>query len=228
MAASSGYDGTPMFELAILLEAATAVGHRRAASVLVARLDGIAHLSIVPVFETCVGRHLGDAAVLLGDRPAARHYYARALQAAGKIGFRPELALTHLGLAELLLDEADDAARPEALAHLGTAISELRDMKMLPALRRALALSNTLQTPAEHRSARLVSADGLTAREQEIAGLMADRLSNREIAEQLVITEGTVEVHVKHILGKLGLSSRRQVTAWVARSQAGVPRADRV
>jgi DNA-binding NarL/FixJ family response regulator len=40
--------------------------------------------------------------------------------------------------------------------------------------------------------------------------------SNREIADALVITEGTVEVHVKHILGKLGLRSRAQVAAWAS------------
>jgi DNA-binding NarL/FixJ family response regulator len=60
-----------------------------------------------------------------------------------------------------------------------------------------------------------------------MAGLMADRLSNREIAERLVIIEGTVEVHFKRILSKLGFSSRRQVTAWVAHQQAGASGAER-
>ena len=93
---------------------------------------------------------------------------------------------------------------------------------MRPALERALALSDTYQAPPTELSVRLPASDGLTAREREIAGLMADRLSNREIAERLVIAQGTVEVHVKHILGKLGFSSRRQVTAWVALQRAGV------
>ena len=217
VAASSGDDETPMFELAMSLEAAIAVGHRRAASALMARLDCVAHLSFVPVFQTCVGRHLGDAAVLVGDRTAARLYYVQALEAAGKIRFRPELALTHLRLAELLLDDGNDIARSEALAHLDTAIPELRDMKMQPALERALALSNTYQAPSVQVSARSPSLDGLTAREREIAGLIARGLSNREIGEQLVITEGTVEVHVKHIFSKLGFRSRSQVVSWYGR-----------
>ena len=116
--------------------------------------------------------------------------------------------------------EAGDIARSEALAHLDTAIPELRDMKMQPALERALALIDTYQAPPAQMSARSETSDGLTAREREIAGLMADRLSNREIAERLVITEGTVEVHVKHIQGKLGFRSRRQVAAWVAHQQS--------
>jgi tetratricopeptide (TPR) repeat protein len=117
-----------------------------------ARLDCVAHLSIGPAFQTCVGRHLGDAAVLVGDRTAARAYYAQALESAGTIRFRPELALTHLRLAELL--QKDEAEPSEALEHLNLAIPELRDMKMQPALERALALSETCQAPPAQLSAR--------------------------------------------------------------------------
>jgi non-specific serine/threonine protein kinase len=56
----------------------------------------------------------------------------------------------------------------------------------------------------------------LTKREREIAALVADGLTNREIAEQLVMSQRTAEGHVAKILGKLGLSSREQVTAWFA------------
>jgi DNA-binding CsgD family transcriptional regulator len=219
IAAGSG-DGETLFGLVNFLEAAIAVGHRRAASALIACLDCVAHLSIGPAFQTCVGRHLGDAAVLVGDRTAGRAYYAQALEAAGKIRFRPELALTHLRLAELLLEETDDISRSEALAHLDIAIPELRNMKMQPALERALALSHTYQAPPVQMSARSPSSDRLTAREREIASLIADGLSNREIAKRLVITEGTVEVHVKHILSKLGYRSRSQVAVWIAHHQS--------
>jgi DNA-binding CsgD family transcriptional regulator len=225
--ANSADDQATVFELVNFLEAANALGHRGAAIALIARLDCVAHLSMGPAFNTCVGRHLGDAAVLVGDRTAARAYYSRALEAAGRIRFRPELALTHLRLAEMLFEETGETARSEGLAHLDTAIPELRDMKMQPALERALSLSDTHRAPPPQLSDRSATSDGLTAREREIAGLMADRLSNREIAERLVITEGTVEVHVKHILGKLGFSSRRQVTARVAHEQAGASGADR-
>jgi len=57
---------------------------------------------------------------------------------------------------------------------------------------------------------------GLTRREMEIALLLAEGMSNREIAEQLVISLRTAETHVDHILGKLGLSSRSGVASWVA------------
>jgi DNA-binding NarL/FixJ family response regulator len=59
----------------------------------------------------------------------------------------------------------------------------------------------------------------LTSRELEIAGQIASGRTNREIAVDLVITEGTVEVHVKHILSKLGFRSRAQVATWVEASK---------
>jgi DNA-binding CsgD family transcriptional regulator len=54
----------------------------------------------------------------------------------------------------------------------------------------------------------------LTAREIEVVELIAGGLTNRQIAERLVITERTASSHVYHILGKLGFSSRAQVAAW--------------
>jgi non-specific serine/threonine protein kinase len=57
-------------------------------------------------------------------------------------------------------------------------------------------------------------ADPLTRREQQVAALIAEGLTNRQIGERLVITEWTVDTHVRHILTKLGLRSRAQVAAW--------------
>jgi DNA-binding CsgD family transcriptional regulator len=200
-------DGTGIQVLAILLQAAVVVDQREAARTLTDRLACVAHVAVDHQLYTSVGRQLGDAAKLVGDRASARAYYAQALEVAGKIRFRPELALIHLRLAGLLLEEGDDSAAHE---HLDLAIPELRDMRMQPALERTLGFAQLV----EQRS----PAPGhlLTNREQDVARLLAAGHSNREIADTLVITEGTVEVHVKHILSKLGLKSRAQVAAWAA------------
>ena len=58
------------------------------------------------------------------------------------------------------------------------------------------------------------AAGSLTAREEEVAALVAAGLSNREMAARLVVTERTAETHVQNILNKLGFSSRAQVAAW--------------
>lgn len=55
----------------------------------------------------------------------------------------------------------------------------------------------------------------LTVREREVALLLAKEMTNRQIAEELVISERTVSTHVRRILEKLGLRSRVQIAAWV-------------
>jgi DNA-binding NarL/FixJ family response regulator len=57
----------------------------------------------------------------------------------------------------------------------------------------------------------------LTPREREVASRIARGLSNRQIADELVIALGTTERHVANILSKLDMRSRAQVAAWVTR-----------
>ncbi len=56
----------------------------------------------------------------------------------------------------------------------------------------------------------------LTRREQEVAALVAQGLSNAQIATMLVISARTVETHVQHIMDKLGFRTRAQIAAWSA------------
>ncbi len=60
------------------------------------------------------------------------------------------------------------------------------------------------------------SPEPLSRREQEVAAFIARGLSNREIADVLVLSVRTVEAHVTHVLTKLGLRSRAQVAVWAA------------
>ena len=52
---------------------------------------------------------------------------------------------------------------------------------------------------------------------------MALGLSNREIADRLVIAPGTVKIHVERILGKLGRTSRVQIATWAQRADGDLP-----
>src|SRR2546425_2469504 len=60
----------------------------------------------------------------------------------------------------------------------------------------------------------------LSPRELEVAGMVAQGLTNREIAARLFISERTVDGHLEHWREKLGVNTRSQVTAWVVRQES--------
>jgi DNA-binding CsgD family transcriptional regulator len=194
-------DETWLMSLADLLEASVRCRDSVSAAALVRRLAPLA--SGLQGYLVSFGRLLGEAAVMLGQFDASRGFYLEAIDVCHKTRFRPELALSRLDLAELLLGHYE-SDRGEALQHLTLAANELRAMHMQPALDRAERLASA-------EAAGAASYPLLTAREQEVAALVGRGMSNRDIAAALVITEGTAEVHVKHILGKLGLRSRHQI-----------------
>jgi tetratricopeptide (TPR) repeat protein len=121
----------------LLLEAVVMVGQQRAADLLMRRFSGAGLHTTGQCFATCTARHLGAAAVLLGRPEEARKHYDEAIRVCTEMRFRPELALSRLQLAELLLEHYPDE-KSEALEHLNFAISEFREMKMQPSLERAL------------------------------------------------------------------------------------------
>jgi tetratricopeptide (TPR) repeat protein len=122
---------TPLFEAAILGSDLDTV------RALARRLAPLATHPCAPIVGVSYARLLGDAAALLEERVQARTYYEQALDVCAQIRFRPEIALTHLHLAELLLDGTPDE-QAEAQGHLDFAIDEFRAMKMQPSLERAL------------------------------------------------------------------------------------------
>jgi NarL family two-component system response regulator LiaR len=117
-------------------------------------------------------------------------------------------------------DHAVKAIRAGALSYLlkaGAAVDLVRALRRA-AVRQATIhprvaglLANALRQPDDQ-------AEALTAREQEILGLIAQALSNKQIAQRLGIAEKTVKVHVSNVLAKLGLPDRTNaaVYAWKA------------
>jgi non-specific serine/threonine protein kinase len=141
-----------------------------------------------------------------------------------------------LGAADVLWDSTGASIAtllPELVGEHDKAVAATRaalgDQAYAAAFRRGrqMPLAQALND-AEHtrRSTRSRQADAggagwLTSREEEIAGLLAQGLSNKAIAKSLVIAQRTAETHVANVLSKLGLTSRSQVAAWVA-EQRGI------
>jgi tetratricopeptide (TPR) repeat protein len=140
----SGEDETMVPLNITALEAAVLAGHRQAAELLLHRLTSTAKLTSGLWVTTCAGRHMGAAAAFLGRPDEARKHYRKAIKDCTEMPFRPELALTRLQLAELLLEHYPKE-RAEALEHLNFAIKEFQDMKMQPSLERALRHKDILK-----------------------------------------------------------------------------------
>jgi tetratricopeptide (TPR) repeat protein/ribosomal protein L40E len=140
----SDEDETGVWEDITSLEASVLAGHRPAAELLLRRLAGSSCITSGLWLATCTGRHLGGAAALLGRYEEARKHYQEAIKVCTEMRFRPELALTRLQLAELLLQHYPKE-RAEALEHLDFAIKEFREMKMQPSLERALRHKDILK-----------------------------------------------------------------------------------
>lgn len=71
--------------------------------------------------------------------------------------------------------------------------------------------------PAQPANTETPLADGLTRREVDVVRLVAEGLSNRQIARQLVLSEATVKTHLNHVLSKLDVDGRPGLVAWAWR-----------
>jgi len=165
----------------------------------------------------------GRAAVLLaaGDAPAAAGLALDAAATADRIGARVAAARAR-SLAGRAL--AAGGERDRAAAELDRAAGEL---DACGAIRYRDEAERELRKLGRrhHRRRGTAPVDGeglasLTKRELEIAGLVRDRKTNREIAAALYLSEKTVESHLRHIFGKLGVSSRASVARAVEEAGA--------
>lgn len=174
---------------------------------------------------------LALAAAAVGDPAAAREHAAAALDLEGSIeGYfyarygsaLADLAERNAGdaaLGELVHETADaemlDAlvvayrAHPPLLARLSTqrGLETILRRVLPPANDGALARRAGIELP---EPPAVATTGGLTRREAEVLGLLAEGLSNADIARRLVIAESTAKLHVHHILTKLGVKTRTQ------------------
>ncbi len=108
-------------------------------------------------------------------------------------------------------------ARESALRALGAAKFEA-EFEAGKRLDRHAAVRLALGESEQREAAAFPGTDAgpLAKREVEVAGLVAEGLSNKQIAVQLFISERTVATHVGHILNKLGFNSRAQIATWIS------------
>jgi predicted ATPase/DNA-binding CsgD family transcriptional regulator len=133
---------------------------------------------------------------------------------------RPERAARLFGAAEALREAMGARLPPFRQDDHDRSLAAARAQLGAPAFAAAWAAGGEL--PLEAAIAEALAVDDpaahadapLSARELEVAALIAQGLTNQEIADRLIIGRRTAETHAAHILGKLGLASRPQIAAW--------------
>jgi predicted ATPase/DNA-binding CsgD family transcriptional regulator len=189
---------------------------------------------------------LGSVALITGDLDGSRPLLAEALQIAGQIddrvaqsqllgafgchaafSGRARHAAQLLGAADAVRSQVGANVMPyfaPAVARARQAAAETLGPARFEAectagerLGRDAALDLALGRPAPAAAPAGQAGPGpLAPREADVARLVADGLTNRQIGARLFISERTVDSHVRSILNKLGFSSRAQIAAWLA------------
>jgi len=146
---------------------------------------------------------VGELALLNADAQTAADQFAKALDLLANVSAPSDRAETQVRAAVAFAAAGD---RENAIDRLTDAYRTARKLGARPLAGRAADELHALGEPVEVRSA------GLSRREVEVLRLAAEGLTNREIATRLFLSKRTVDMHVRHLLAKLGCRSRVEAT----------------
>jgi len=193
--------------------------HERAAGAL-SELREIAARAKTGPIRAAVCSSEGALAAAHGDNDAARRSFEDALDLLAVSEARFEVGRVRLDLAAALTALGrEDGARRE----LEAALVDFREMGADGERVRSEVMLRKLEKTAVALSAAAIETPlgGLSPRELEVLALVADGLTNRDIAQRLVLSEHTVNRHVANILRKLGLPSRAAAASLAGRYGVG-------
>jgi ATP/maltotriose-dependent transcriptional regulator MalT len=197
--------------LSQLVEVRVAKGDLDAARDAAERLARLGHETGHPRVEAEATRAAGRVAVAEGDLTAARLPLERALELYTTLKKHVDAARTRMLLAQALAHTDPEIAVAEARAALAS-------FDRSGATHEADAAASLLRALTGEGRAGPKKYGTLSKREQDVLTLIAEGLTNAEIASRLFISIKTAGHHVSNILMKLGLRSRAEATAWALRN----------
>ncbi len=198
--------------LAYLSDACAALGDEQMAAILYPKLQPLTGANVmIGHLVACYGsadRYLGMLAATLGERARAEEHFERAMDENRRMGASTWVAHTAYEYGRLQLG-GGRGARERADALLGEAATLAERIGMAGLLARIRALG--VPAPGGGLPA------GLSAREAQILELVARGLSNREIGEELSISEHTAANHIRSILRKTNCANRTEAASYAHR-----------
>jgi ATP/maltotriose-dependent transcriptional regulator MalT len=162
----------------------------------------------------CLDRLLGLLATTQGRLDQAMVHFEDALAFCRQAGYRPESAWTCYDYAKALIQRGHPGDYAKAMSLLDECVAITYELHMRPLAERVAILREQSQP----RNLIPSYPDGLSQREVEVLCRVAVGKSNREIAEELVIAEGTVRRHVSNIYNKIGTINRSEATRYALRA----------
>ncbi len=161
-----------------------------------------------------IPRVLGVAATLNGWWDKAEAYFQTAIEVATRVGARPELGRAFLDYARMLATRGGRSHRRRAIELVHQAGPIFHELGMEPFARRVEQLTEALQAPMPLAARpHPTSPEPLSAQEVEVLFQMARGRTNREIADDLVLSPQAVARHVRRIYTKMGVTSRTAAAA---------------
>jgi DNA-binding CsgD family transcriptional regulator len=155
-----------------------------------------------------VALYLGNLAALIGEWEDSEAFLQQSIASAVSMGSPPHEAIARHALAAMWTRRGRPGHRAAAVRQVEQAAAMALELGMRPLEARTGRLLEALRLQA--------SVSPLSAREFEVARLVAQGLTNHAIAERLHLSSRTAENHVQHVLDKLGFDSRSQIAAWFA------------
>ncbi|HYZ29548.1 MAG TPA: AAA family ATPase [Thermoleophilaceae bacterium] len=198
--------------LTYLTDACAALGDEATAALLYPELESLAGANVMIGHLVCcygaADRYLGMLAATAGDAERAEAHFEAALDLNERMGAPTWVAHTAYQYARLLLGRGGaDRERGEALA---SDAARLAEELGLQGLRAKIAALGVAARPA-------MLPAGLSPREAQILGLVAQGLSNREIGSALAISEHTAANHIRSILSKTECANRTEAASFAHR-----------